>query len=134
MTRSVTAMFLLLVGAACAGCSSDVATAPAVCSSADALEASVTDLGDVQVTENGMASLKDAVASVKSDLQQVVDDASSQYATQVGQLQTGFDAVQAAAGTALAAPSAATVTAVVSSIKTLGTDVTSFVDEVASTC
>jgi hypothetical protein len=134
MTRIPTAMAVLLVGAACAGCSSDDAGAPAVCSSADALRVSVADLGDVQVTENGMASLQDAVASVESDLQQVVDDASSQYGTQVDELKTGFDQVQAAASTALATPSATTVTAVVSSIRSLGTDTASFADQVASTC
>jgi hypothetical protein len=64
----------------------------------------MTDLGDVQVVENGTAASEEAVASVKSDLLDVFDDATSEFGTQVDGLQTGFDAVQEATTAALDAP------------------------------
>jgi hypothetical protein len=123
-----------------AGCSSEnpsssaESTTPAVCSSTDALQAAMSDLRDVQVVEDGTAALEDAVTSVRSALQDVVDDATSQYGTQVEGLQASFDALQAAAGAALDMPSAATLNAVTASVTALETDVSSFADDVASTC
>lgn len=141
MTRFFAALLVVAVGAVTAGCSSQSTTSsaastapPAVCSSTDALQASVADLGDVQVVENGTAALANAVASVKSDLQAVVDDATSQYTPQVDALQAGFDALQAAARTALDTPTADTLSAVKASVSALAADVNSFADDVASTC
>jgi hypothetical protein len=88
----------------------------------------------VQVVENGTAALEDVVASVRPDLQRVVDDANSQYATQVDDLQSGFDAVQAAAGAARDAPSADTLHTVTLSVRALADDVSTVADDVASTC
>jgi hypothetical protein len=140
MTRFFAALLVVGVGAVTAGCSSDGTSTseatgpPAVCSSTGELQASVADLGDVQIVENGTAALRDAIASVKSDLQRVVDDAGSQYATQVDGLQSGFDALQTAAGAAVNAPSADTLNTVTSSVRALAADVSTFADDVASTC
>jgi len=94
----------------------------------------MSDLGNVQVVKDGTAALKDEVASVRSALHDVVDNATSQYATQVDGLQTSFDAVQSAARAAVDAPSAATLDTVSSSVRALGNDVSAFADDVASTC
>jgi hypothetical protein len=134
MTRFFAGLLVASAGAVIAGCSSEATGPPAVCSSTDALQASISDLGDVQVVQNGTAALEDAVASVRSDLKDVVDDATSQYATQADDLQASFDAVQAAAGAAVATPSAATLSAVTASITALGNEVTDFADDIASTC
>jgi hypothetical protein len=142
MTRPLVVLATLVLGAVLAGCSSesnDPASSsgqqpPAVCSSVDALEASVADLGDVQVTENGISAVQDAVSSVESDLGQVTDDATSQYATQVDQLETDFAAVQSAVAAAIDAPSRATLGVVTSSIGALVDDVTGFADDLRSTC
>jgi hypothetical protein len=141
MTRFLAGVLVVGAGAVLAGCSSDSTSSspettgpPALCSSTDALQASMTDLGDVQVVENGTAALQEAVASVKSDLQNVVDDATSEFGTQVDGLQAGFDAVQEATTTAADAPSADTLGAVKSSIRALADDVHMFADDVASTC
>jgi hypothetical protein len=139
---------VLVVAGVSAGCSSGdagssagptsvaagEAAPPAVCSSTEALRSSMAGLMDVEVVENGTAALQDAVAAVESDLQQVVDDATSQYSTQVDQLQAGFDGVETAARAALETPSVATLDAVRASIGALGSDVTGFADEIASTC
>jgi hypothetical protein len=134
MTRFFAGLLVVGAGAVIAGCSSEATGPPAVCSSTDALQASMSDLGDVQVVQNGTAALEDAVASVRSDLKDVVDDATSQYATQADDLQASFDAVQAAAGAAVATPSAATLSAVTASITALTNEVTDFADDIASTC
>jgi phage host-nuclease inhibitor protein Gam len=134
MTRLLAALPVLFLGAVIAGCSSGGKGQPAVCSSADALQASVADLRDVQVTDNGMAALQDAVASVEADLSQVRADATSQYAPQVDRLKADVDALQSAAGAAVAAPSPDTLRVVGSSISTLADDTTGFADDVAATC
>jgi ABC-type Zn uptake system ZnuABC Zn-binding protein ZnuA len=141
MTRFFTLLLVVGVGAVTAGCSSDSTSSsaessapPAVCSSTEALQASVADLEDVQVVENGTAALQEAVTSVRSALQEVVDDATSEYATQVDGLQASFDALQTAAGTALDTPSAASLSGVTSSAGALADDVSAFAQDVASTC
>jgi hypothetical protein len=134
MTRFFAALLVAGAGAVTAGCSSAESTAPAVCTSTDALQASMSDLGDVQVIENGTAALDDTVAEVRSALQDVADDASSEYATQVDHLQVSFDALQAATGAAVAAPSAATLSAVTASVTALTNETTDFADDIASTC
>jgi hypothetical protein len=137
MTRLLAVVLALFLGAVTAGCSSsssDSQGPPAVCSSVDALQTSVSDLRHVQVTANGLSALQDAVASVKTDLGQVKNDATSQYATQVDQLQTDFDAVQSAVGAAVDAPSPNTLGVVVSSIRTFADGVTGLAGDVRSTC
>lgn len=137
MTRLLAVVLALFLGAVTAGCSSsssDSQGPPAVCSSVDALQTSVSDLRQVQVTANGLSALQDAVASVKTDLGQVKNDATSQYATQVDQLQTDFDAVQSAVGAAVDAPSPNTLGVVVSSIRTFADGVTGLAGDVRSTC
>jgi hypothetical protein len=94
----------------------------------------MAQLRDVQVDQNGIAALQASMASVKSDLQRVVDDATTQYSKQVDQLRTGFDGVQAAAGAAQTTPTVETLNAVAASIRALGTDVSTFADDIASTC
>jgi hypothetical protein len=136
MRRSIAVA--LLVGVT-AGCSSGSTSAggtsePAVCSSTDALQASVADLRNVQVAQNGIAALQDSVAAVRSNLQQVAHDAKSQYSAQVDKLQADFDQVQDAAGAAQRTPSADTLNGVTASIRTLGDEVRGFADDVASTC
>jgi hypothetical protein len=134
MTRFFAGLLVVGAGAVIVGCSSEATDPPAVCSSTDALQASMSDLKDVQVVQNGTAALEDAVASVRSALQDVADDATSQYATQVDDLQASFDALQAAAGSALATPSAATLNAVSASVTAFANEVTGFADDIASTC
>jgi hypothetical protein len=140
MTRLFAALLVVGVGAVTAGCSSDNTSSsagtspPAVCSSADALQASVGNLRGVQAVQGGTAALEDAVAAVKSALRDVADDASSQYATQVDGLQSGFDSLQAAAAAAMNAPSADTLNTVTASVAALEDDVRAFSEDIASTC
>jgi hypothetical protein len=142
MTRFIAGLLVVGAGAVTAGCSSSYDTPsasestgpPAVCSSTDSLQASMADLRDVQVVENGTAAAEDAVASVRTALDDVVQDAGSQYASQVDGLQASFESLQAAVGSAVATPSTATLSAVTASVTALANDVTGFADDIASTC
>jgi ABC-type transporter Mla subunit MlaD len=98
------------------------------------LQKSMADLKNVHPAQNGVGTLQPAVASVQGDVQQVAADAKNQFAPQVQQLETGFDAVKSAAATARTAPSAQTLGAVASAIRALGADVTSFANDIRPTC
>jgi hypothetical protein len=93
----------------------------------------MADLEDVQVVENGTAALEEAVASVRSPLENVVDDATAEFGTQVDGLQAGFNAVQEGTTAALNAPSGGHPGRrhVIDQGPT--DDVNSFADDVAST-
>ena len=106
-----------------------------MCSSTDALQASVSDLRDVQVVEDGTAALEDAVDSVRSALQDVVDDATSQYATQVDGLQASFDdAAGCGRRSARCAVRGDPRTPSPRRSRALANEVTGFADDIASTC
>ena len=138
MTRLRAALPVLFLGALIAGCSSDDTSEsegpPAVCSSVEALQTSVDELQDVQVTDDGLTAVQDAVASVETDVRQVVDDATSELEPQVDQLQADVDDLRSSVDAALDAPSADTLRAVGSSISTLTDAVTGLAEDVGSTC
>src|SRR4051812_24124018 len=122
------ALFVVLAGGVTAGCSSSNHTASnaeigasssassaesaALCASMTSLQKSMADLKNVHPAQNGVGALQPAVASVQGNVQQVVADAKNQFAPQVQELKTGFDAVKSAATAARTAPSAQTLGAV----------------------
>jgi hypothetical protein len=143
MTRAFRAMTLaaavVTAGVVTAGCSSgsdspESQDPAALCSSLDALEKSVQDLGGGTPSAQNLAALQDGLEPVKADLAQVADDAKTQYAPQADQLEQDFDQVQLVADTARTTPSAANVAAVGPALRTLTDDVAALADEVASTC
>jgi gas vesicle protein len=136
MMRTFTAV-ALAAAVVTAGCSSDSAEsqAPAaLCSSLDTLETSVQGLGDGTVSADSLATLRDGLESVKTDVAQVVDDARAQYAAQADQLEQDFDELQSVADTARTTPSAANLSAIRPALRTLADDLKGLADDVASTC
>ena len=89
----------------------------------------------MQVTDDGLPALQDAVASVEDDVRQVVDDATSEY-DQSGRptAERLRRPCESAVIAALDAPSADTLRAVGSSISALAAAVTGLADDVGSTC
>ena len=160
MTRVRVAAVVVFVGLVTAGCSSSddpggaspnattsasPSTSPraspssspsaaAVCVSVEGLEASVAELQEVEVTQNGLNALEQALATIGTDVQQVVDDAKDQYAPQTDELRTDYAALQSAFTTAQQAPTADSLSAVGSAIRTLGDDVRDLANDVAATC
>jgi hypothetical protein len=138
MTRAFPAMALAaaLVTASCSsGSDSPESQEPAaLCSSLDALERSVQDLGDGTISAGNLAALQEGLEPVKADLAQVVDDAKAQYADQADQLEQDFDELQLVADTARTTPSAANFGAIRPALRTLADDLRGLADDVASTC
>jgi hypothetical protein len=97
-------------------------TTAGVCSSVGELRASVAELRDVPVVQEGVSALQSAFASVRPDVAQVVQDAQSQYAAQTEGPTADVAAVQTAVGQAEASPTRATLDAVVGSIGALADD------------
>ncbi|MGZ4624027.1 MAG: hypothetical protein ACXVGD_18425, partial [Blastococcus sp.] len=106
----------------------------AVCSSLDALQASVAKLKNVQISKGALATVKNDLSAVKADLQRVVDDATSQYQPQVTRLQADVTGVQAAFDAAQTAPSAVTLGGVRTAVGTLFDDVKKVAAELAPNC
>ena len=136
MTRACIAM-AFAAALVTAGCSSDGDSAegqgpPALCSSLDALQGSVHELGNGAA--GSLAAVQDGLEPVKADLAQVVDDAKAQYADEADQLEKDFDQLQLVADTAKTTPSAANIAAVGPALRTLADDLKGLADDVASTC
>src|SRR4051812_42158606 len=136
-SRAVAVLFLSVTAVSCSssgGGSAAPVNTPEVCSSLDGLQASVTDLRNVQVRADGLTALQENIAAVGADVRQVVSAGKDQYATNVDQLQTEYAAVQAATTAAKATPSAATLGTLSSSIGALADGVKVFSEDVAGTC
>ncbi|HKC27382.1 MAG TPA: hypothetical protein VKB75_05175 [Jatrophihabitans sp.] len=121
-----------LVGALTVGCSSS--GKPAVCSSLDDLKTSVSQVTDVQSGENGLSALQSNLPAVKSDLNQVLDDAKSQYSNQTAQIRTDLTSLQSAVDVAQNSHSATDISGAVTAAKTLGGSVRQLADAAKSTC
>jgi hypothetical protein len=140
MRSASAAIAVLFVGVAAAACSSHgensaaPASTPAVCSSIDALQTSVTDLENVHVSAAGLATLQKDLVGVGAEVRQVVADGKDQYATNVDHLQGDYDTVQSAATAAKADPTAGTLGALSSSVSALANGVKAFANDVATTC
>jgi hypothetical protein len=138
----MTCLLALLAGGTTLGCSQDddssssapSPTTAAVCTSVDALQESVADLEDVRVREDGVAALQGAFSSVRSDVEQVVEDAQSEFSAQTDGLTADVSEIQTAIDQARAGPTDATLSAVVGSIESLVDDVAALADDVSSTC
>jgi len=105
-----------------------------MCEAADDLQTSLAALSDVQPVEQGTDAVREAFASVKSDLSQLGTTARDEYADEGDRVQADADAVQTAVDTAQGAPSRETLGAVASAVEVLVRDAGAFVDEVRASC
>ena len=81
---------LLMSSAALVACGEDT---PAVCGSADQLQSSFDDLKDIDITEtNGLDEFKSQLETVDGDLDQLTNDAKSEFSTQVDAVTASFEA------------------------------------------
>lgn len=125
-------MVTLLLAATCLGaCGEDQ---PAVCSSVDAMQASVAHLRDVNVAENGLSQLQSEVAQVKKDVQQVATDAQQQYGPQVTTVKDSVATLEGSVKAAKADPSAATFAPVVAGVAAVGSAAQALGQAVSNTC
>jgi hypothetical protein len=139
--RLVLAMIVLtgMIGSGVVACSSSASSSsspskPPLCSSLDALKASVHKLGEVDVRANGLSELRTNIAQVSADADTVVREAQSHYASEASRLKADVSALKSAASAAQANPSAATLSAVGTAISNTASGVTALADQAASTC
>lgn len=132
MKALILAVVPAIASALAVGCSSS--DKPALCSSIDQLKTSVNQLTDVQSGENGLGGLESNLAAVKTDLNKVLDDAKSQYSTQVAQIRSDMSSLQSAIDAAKGTHSAADISVAVTAAKTLGGSVKGLAEDAKSTC
>lgn len=128
-------VLIATIGSAGVACSSSSAPSrPPLCSSLDALKASVQKLGDVNIRANGVSELRTNLQTVAANADAVIRDAKNQYAPEVSRVKTDISALKSAAAAAQANPSATTLSAVGAAVTTMSSDVTALADRAASTC
>ena len=127
MRSIVLAVVSLLLGASLVGCGGEDGGSggdggsgsdkPAVCGSVDTLKTSVGKLKDIDVTSSGAVSdLESGLTGVQSDLNDVKADAKSEFSSQVAATEKSGGALKTSVDDAKANPSAATLTAVGSTL------------------
>ncbi|QNN52821.1 hypothetical protein [Nocardioides mesophilus] len=121
---------MTILGAGTSACGGD----PAVCSDTDSLRSSIQDLQNIDIGQGGLAQLQKQLEAIRSDLQQLADDASDQYSSEVAAIRDAVDALGASLTAAVSTPSAATLTAVRDDVKALGSSVARLGDAVSGTC
>jgi hypothetical protein len=121
--RAVPLMAMLVALTGLAGCSSDQ---PDLCTSVDSLEASVDNLKNVQLGENGLAEVETYLTQIRDDITDVTDAAKDQYGSEVDAVTDALDDIDEVRRIAKDQPSAATlrplaegVTALASALKAL---------------
>jgi hypothetical protein len=124
------AAILVLSGMA-AGCSS---SKPAYCTDAANLKASVSNLGNVNVAQNGLGSLQSALSSVQTNANSFASDAKSAFPSQTTALQNSVSSLGAAITSAKGQPPLTAAAAVASSVAQVKTSASALQSAVSGTC
>src|SRR5688572_22340065 len=123
---------LVMSSAALVGCGEDT---PAVCGSADQLQSSFDELKDIDVAQdNGLDEFKSQLETVDGDLDQLTNDAKSEFAPQVEGVATTWEALGTSVQAATADPSADTLAAASTALSAFSTEVQALISDVKSTC
>jgi hypothetical protein len=126
-----TLLAVVMAAGGLAACGGDQ---PAVCDAVDSLQASVDNLKDVQLSENGVNALTSALTQVKQDLQQVGTDAKAEFGDDVSTIEAAVTSLQSSVAAAKSGPTAATLAAVGTAIEGVGTSLAALQDAVSGTC
>lgn len=94
---------------------------PAVCDDVDSLRASVTSLQAFDIYDtNVLSDLSVVLDEIRSEVDQLAEDASSEYSTEIDAVRSSTDDLEASASAAAAGPTAA-------AMSTLADDAKAFV-------
>lgn len=107
---------------------------PAVCKTANDLKASLQDLKNVNVKENGTSAVSAQLTKIRQELQTLKTDAHGQYATQLDALSAAVSGLSASLSAAGSHLNSTTVTALASSIASVVSAGTSLVTTASNTC
>jgi hypothetical protein len=115
MLRGMTTSMRIVAAAAAivllGGCADDESR-PAVCDSYDAVQASVDDLRNANISENGLSQVRTDLKELRHGLEQLLDDARANFQTQVDPIRLATDELATAVATARSEPTAMTLAAV----------------------
>ena len=123
---------VVVVASALVSCGGD--TPPAVCSDVDALSASFEQLKNVDVSQGGLAKLKDDFDQVRSDLSEVKQSATDEYADKIDAVDQAATSLSTHLSAATSAPSADTIAPLRGDLQALGTSLTALKEDVEGTC
>ena len=122
-------------GAASASAKSDTGSPkPAVCQTANDLKASLQDLKNVNIQQDGTSAVSAQLTKIQQELQTLKTDAHGQYATQVDALSTAVSGLNASLSAAGSHLNSTTVTALASSIASVASAGTNLVTTISNTC
>jgi hypothetical protein len=128
----VTAASLVMSSTALVACGDDE---PAVCGSAEQLQSSFDDLKDIDLTEtNGLEEFKSELETIDGDLDQLTNDAKSEFSSQVDAVTSSFEALGASVQAATADPTADTLAVAKTAMSEFSTSVQALISDVESTC
>jgi len=125
------AVLILVLSGLAAGCSS---SKPAYCTAAANLKTSVSDLGNVNVRQNGLSSLQTALISVQTNASTFASEAKSTFGPQITALQSTLSSLSTAIKSATGQPSVTAATAVASSVSQVKTSASELQTAVAGKC
>lgn len=121
----------LLVALTLVGCGQNK---PPICSDVKALQTSVDNLKKVDVRASGLPALSNQAQHVRDDVSRVIKDARSEYQPQIDGMKSAVARLSSSISTAKADPTAATLSAVRSSVRDVGTAFTNLQQAVSGTC
>ena len=128
----LTAAGFVMSSAALVACGEDT---PAVCGSAEQLQSSFDDLKDIDVAAaGGLDEFKSQFETVDGDLDQLTNDAKSEFSEQVESVATTWEALGTSVEAATADPSADTLAAATTALSAFTTEVQALISDVKSTC
>ena len=116
---------------ALAACSSDQ---PAVCDDVDALQSSIDNLKDVQVSENGLNAMSSTLTQIKQDLQQLGADAKAEFGDEADAVRAAVTSLEESVDGAKADPSGTTLSAVGTAVTGVDTSLSALTEAVSGTC
>jgi hypothetical protein len=121
---------LVLSGLA-AGCSSST---PDYCTAAANLKTSVSNLGNVNIAQNGLSALQTALNSVQTNASTFASEAKSTFAPQTTALQNSLSGLNTAIKSAKGQPPATAASAVASSVTQVKTSASTLQSAVSGKC
>lgn len=129
-----TLLTLALTGSLLTACGDGNETS-AVCDDVDALRASMSSMKSLDIRQGDTVSqLTDILDQIRTDVGKLVDDATTEYQTEVDAVRSGTDRLAASVDAAVAEPNAAALSTVADNVRGLGTAFKNLQDAVANTC
>ena len=116
-----------------AGCESDSPQA-AVCDSLTAVQNSAQHVRETNVAENGLNQLRTNLIQLRTDVQQLIHNAKTEWAPQAQAIQSSLDQVRSTVDAARTAPGATAFDAVRQALATLDSGVKALGDAMRGTC